>query len=170
MTKRKPEKETRKVGRPSNFNADIAKRICDLVSTHTVGYRRLHAMYPDLPYEQTVREWRFAHADFGLQYAQAKLAQCELLAEECLDIADEARNDWMESLNDEEKGNGWKLNGEHINRSRLRIDTRKFFASKLLPKKYGELIGLALEGKNIEVHRESIERMKELEEQYKKDY
>ncbi len=37
-----------------------------------------------------------------------------------------------------EEGNiGWKLNGEHVNRSRLRIDTRKFLAAKLLPKQYG---------------------------------
>ncbi len=33
---------------------------------------------------------------------------------------------------------GYKLNGEHVQRSRLRIDTRKFLAAKLLPKQYGQ--------------------------------
>jgi membrane protein implicated in regulation of membrane protease activity len=32
------------------------------------------------------------------------------------------------------------VNGEHIQRSRVRIDARKWKASKLAPKKYGEKI------------------------------
>lgn len=159
----------KKVGRPTNFNDEIANRICDLTATHTVGYRRLERMYDDLPAEKVVREWRLAHANtFGVQYAQAKLLQAELLAEECLDIADDSRNDWMESLSDEEKGNGWKLNGDHINRSRLRIDTRKWHASKLLPKKYGEYRDLL--SPNNEVDEDCKKRYKEMDEKNKKDY
>ncbi len=165
-TPRKKSEDKLKVGRPSIYNAEIAKRICHVVATHTLGYRRLHAMYPDLPYEQTVREWRLDYPEFGLLYAQAKLLQAELLAEECLDIADDSRNDWMESLSDEEKGNGFKLNAEHINRARLRIDTRKFFASKLLPKKYGDLINQNLEEANKAVHEESMKRAEVLEKEY----
>ncbi len=37
---------------------------------------------------------------------------------------------------------GYKLNGEHVQRSRLRIDTRKWLAGKLKPKKYGDRINL----------------------------
>ncbi len=37
---------------------------------------------------------------------------------------------------------GWQVNGEHIQRSRLRIDARKWMASKLAPKKYGEKLEL----------------------------
>lgn len=158
----------KKMGRPTNFNETIARRICDLVSTHTVGYRRLEKMYDDLPYEQTVREWRLAHVNFGLQYAQAKILQAELLAEECMDIADDSRNDWMESLSDEEKGNGWKLNGDHINRSRLRIDTRKWHASKLLPKKYGDYKTQELS--NTEVDEDCKRRMQEMDERNRKEY
>lgn len=166
---RKGEKQLIKGGRPTNFNQAIAERICHLTATHTVGYRRLEKMYDDLPAEQVVREWRLAHATtFGVQYAQAKFLQAELLAEECLDIADDSRNDWMESLSDEEKGNGWRLNGDHINRSRLRIDTRKWHASKLLPKKYGEFKD-NLTG-NHELDDECKKRYKELDERNKKDY
>lgn len=161
-------KEPKKMGRPTNFNDTIANRICHLVATHTVGYRRLEKMYDDLPYEQTVREWRLAHTNFGLQYAQAKLIQAELLAEECLDIADDSRNDWMESLDDEQKGNGWKLNSDHINRSRLRIDTRKWHASKLLPKKYGDY--KTQEPVNAEVDEDCKKRFRELDEKNKKEF
>lgn len=125
------------IGRPTTFTPELVDRICNLVATNTVGYRRLQHAHPDLPDESTIRLWRLKHESFSLQYAQAKAAQAELLAEEIMEIADDARNDWMETL-DDEGGIAWKVNGEHINRSRLRIDTRKWHASKLLPKKYGD--------------------------------
>ena len=166
---RKGEKQLIKGGRPTNFNETIAKRICDLTATHTLGYRRLEKMYDDLPSEQTVREWRLAHAStFGVQYAQAKIIQAELLAEECIDISDDSRNDWMESLDDEQKGSGWKVNGDHINRCRLRIDTRKWHASKLLPKKYGDY--KTQESPNTEVDADCKKRYEELDERHKKEY
>ena len=57
-----------------------------------------------------------------------------------MEIADDARNDWM-SYEDKNSGcESWRLNGEHVQRSRLRIDTRKWLASKLAPKIYGDLV------------------------------
>lgn len=124
-------------GRPTTYTPELAKKICHLVATNTIGYRRLESIYPDLPDESTVRLWRTIHEDFSLQYTQAKAHQADFLAEEIIEIADDGRNDWMQSL-DDEVGIAWKVNGEHINRSRLRIDTRKWHASKLLPKIYGD--------------------------------
>jgi len=57
-----------------------------------------------------------------------------------LDIADDGRNDWMERHGKEDAG--WQANGENIQRSRVRIDTRKWLASKLKPKKYGDKVDL----------------------------
>jgi hypothetical protein len=91
-----------------------------------------------LPNKDTVNLWRYKYSDFSAQFAQAKLRQAELLAEEMLDIADDGSNDWMERFGDHGESIGWKLNHEHVQRSRLRIDTRKFLAAKLLPKTYGE--------------------------------
>lgn len=138
MNSPKKKAEKRKVGRPTLYTEALADLICERVAIHTLGLQRIIAMYPDMPCEHTINLWRLKHPEFSLKYAQAKLFQAELLAEECLDIADDSRNDWMESLDPDEQGDGWKLNGDHINRCRLRIDTRKFFASKLLPKKYGK--------------------------------
>lgn len=76
------------------------------------------------------------------QYARARELQAEHHASELLDIADDARNDWMEkTLN-----NGQTvqvLDKEHVQRSKLRIDTRKWIASKLLPKVYGDRIDIS---------------------------
>jgi hypothetical protein len=40
------------------------------------------------------------------------------------------------------------LNGEHVQRSRLRIESRKWLAAKLKPKKYGEKTTIAGDAEN----------------------
>ncbi len=49
------------------------------------------------------------------------------------DIADDGSNDFTK-----DKDGKAVVDHEHIQRSRLRIDTRKWIASKLLPKRYGD--------------------------------
>jgi hypothetical protein len=72
-----------------------------------------------------------------MEYARAKEEMAEHFAEEMLEIADDGSNDWIER--ELERGNVIKVaDHEHIARSRLRVDTRKWLMSKLLPKKYGE--------------------------------
>lgn len=89
-----------------------------------------------MPDKSTVFRWLAINEKFRDQYARAREIQQEHHAEELLDIADDGRNDWMAS-NDEENL-GYKLNGEHIQRSRLRVDARKWLMSKLAPKRYGD--------------------------------
>jgi hypothetical protein len=64
----------------------------------------------------------------------------DAMAEECLDIADNAGNDWMERLDAEGIPVGWQVNGENIQRSKLRIETRLKLLAKFNPKKYGDKI------------------------------
>ncbi len=71
-------------------------------------------------------------------YTHARDAQADALFDETLEIADDGRNDWMERHNEEGEAIGWRENGEAIRRSQLRIDTRKWIAAKLRPKKYGD--------------------------------
>ena len=58
------------------------------------------------------------------------------MADEMLEIADDGSNDWMLRNGSGKELHG--LNGEHIQRSRLRLDTRKWLLSKALPKIYGD--------------------------------
>lgn len=120
-------------GRPSDYSEEMAARICDLVSTHTCGLPRLCDMYDDIPSKATINLWRYKNPEFSAKYALAKLKQAELLAEECLEISDDASRDRRTN----EKGFE-EQNHEFVARSRLRIDTRKWLASKLLPRQYGE--------------------------------
>ena len=70
----------------------------------------------------------------------------DYMGDEILDIADDASNDWMERLGEDEKSRGWRENGEAINRSRLRVDARKWLMSKIMPKKYGDHVSLQHSG------------------------
>lgn len=99
-----------------------------------------------MPTCQTVYTWLRTFPVFLDQYVRAKEDCADAFAEEMVEIADEASNDWM-AANDPDNP-GYKLNGEHINRSRLRVDTRKWIASKLKPKKFGDKVQTELTGKD----------------------
>lgn len=133
-----PKKPKNKGGHPTKYNKELAELICERVATHDVGYNTLYEMYDDMPHRVTVNIWRRKYPEFRSMYAQAKCEQLEFLAEEILEIADDARNDWMEHHDRNTGESSWKLNGEHVQRSRLRIDTRKWLACKLVPRVYGD--------------------------------
>lgn len=83
---------------------------------------------------------------FSPQYARARDIGLDAVADEMLDIADDGRNDWMENNNPENPG--YLFNGEHSSRSKLRVDTRKWYLAKLAPKKYGDKTSMELTGAN----------------------
>jgi hypothetical protein len=66
------------------------------------------------------------------RYARACDARAEFLADEIIDIADDRTGDY--TLADGET----VMDSEAIQRSRLRVDARKWVAAKLKPKKYGD--------------------------------
>lgn len=75
--------------------------------------------------------------DWAKQYAEARDMGLDEMAEEMLEIADDGSNDWMEK----EMRDGrieTVLNHEHVQRSKLRKETRQWYLSKLAPKRYGE--------------------------------
>ena len=132
MTKKKRPEDLLKRGVKPIYCEKLAQRVLDLVSTRAQGLKSLKREFPDIPCDVVVYEWCHKYPDFASLYAQAKIKQAELLAAETLEIADNASNDWMES-NDPDNP-GYKFNAENCQRSRLRIDTRKWLASKLIPR------------------------------------
>lgn len=93
-----------------------------------------------MPDKSTVFRWLSANESFRDQYAHARELQADTMFDEVIDIADDARNDWMERHDKENVG--WQENGEALRRSQLRIDARKWMAGKLRPKKYGEKLDI----------------------------
>jgi hypothetical protein len=136
------------MGRPSDYTQELADRICaqlaDGDSLRTV------CKAEDMPCKTTVFMWLRTKPEFLNQYTRAKEESADALTDEMLDIADDGSNDWMERNKGDDKG--WIENGEAMQRSRLRVDTRKWIASKLKPKKYGDKVDMALSG-SVEVRR-----------------
>ena len=96
----------------------------------------------DMPCMTSVFKWLRERPEFAHQYAKAKEESADALVEEMLDIADDGTNDWMEQHSQEGEAVGYKINGEAVQRSRLRVETRKWIAAKLKPKKYSEKVDL----------------------------
>ena len=91
-----------------------------------------------MPNHVTVLRWALTIPEFRNQYAIAREMQAEVLADELLEIADDGRNDWMEKQDQNGAMIGWRENGEAMRRSQLRIETRKWVAAKLMPKRWGD--------------------------------
>lgn len=126
-------------GRPSLYTTELAEDICFKISTSTKGLKILCKENPTWPDESTIRAWIREKDGFSHIYAKAKLDQADLMAEEIISIADDTSNDTLIKLDK----NGEQIevcNSEWINRSRLRVDTRKWLASRLAPKVYGDRI------------------------------
>ncbi len=77
-------------------------------------------------------------------YAHAREDRADLLFEEILEIADESAKDIYE-----DKDGNKKVDHESIQRSRLRVEARKWVLSKMQPKKYGDKVDLTSDGDKI---------------------
>jgi hypothetical protein len=130
-------------GRPSGYNREIADAICErLIEGESL---RSICRDPDMPHASTVCRWLSGNAPFREQYARAREAQADTLTDEMLDIADDGRNDWV-MRQSSDGSTDVAYDGDHVQRSKLRIDARKWIASKLAPKKYGDKTAVELTG------------------------
>lgn len=132
--------EPKKIGRPSTYTPELADRICEQLAQ--AKSMRTVCLDDDMPAMSTVFKWLRENKEFSEQYARSKAEASDVLVEEMQDIADDARNDWMEAHDKDGESVGYKINGEHVQRSKLRVETRKWIASKLKPKMYGDKLAI----------------------------
>lgn len=98
---------------------------------------------PGMPAKTTIFRW-LADPDtafdlFRDQYARAREMQGESYADETVDIADDGSNDFVERERVKKNGETTTeivFDREHVQRSALRVDARKWAAAQLNPKKY----------------------------------
>ena len=145
-----PGKQQRKP--KTEYTAQLASQICDHIASG-LPLRAIAAM-PGMPALSTMMVWLDGrHAEFTEQYARAREAQADKMAEEILSIADEectmVRADKHGSKDDDGSGNTEVLfDATAVARNRLRVDARKWLASKMAPKKYGDKIQAEHSGPN----------------------
>lgn len=128
-------------GRPSSFTDELANRICDALADGRS--LRSICLDDDMPSQTTVFRWLAddRYTAFRESYARAREAQADAIFDEILDIADDGSNDWMERKR-QDGSIDEVVDHEHIQRSKLRVDARKWMAGKLAPKKYGDRLDL----------------------------
>lgn len=129
-----------KTGRPSTYDPAVATKICEQLS-EGISLREI-CRQDGMPPWQTVYSWMERDASLVEAIARAREIGYDALAEECLKIADDGTNDYVEGER------GPQLNSEHIQRSKLRIETRLKLLAKWNPKKYGERVQVAGDADN----------------------
>jgi hypothetical protein len=96
-----------------------------------------------MPHWTTFYDWLRSDNELFLRFAQARELGFDAIAEETLEIADDASNDWMEKNDKDGNFIGYVLNGEHVQRSKLRIETRLKLLAKWSPNKYGDKVEIS---------------------------
>lgn len=122
-----------KPGRPSKLTPELTKEICKRLEKNP-SLRKV-CRDPDMPSRNTVWRWTHENKEFSDQYTRAKILGYEDMFEQCMEIADEDQYDMTED--DDGKP---MVNWEHFQRTKIRLDTRKWWLSKALPKIYGDKI------------------------------
>ncbi|RZK31618.1 MAG: terminase small subunit protein, partial [Hymenobacter sp.] len=112
------------MARPTDYTPEIAKHICQQLAEG----RSLRSICEgeDMPNRSTVYDWLDANVQgFPDQYARARTRQAETFLDEIIEIADDTSND------DTQTEHGPIPNHEWITRSKVRIDSRKWFMAKV---------------------------------------
>ncbi|MBX3703982.1 MAG: hypothetical protein KF822_09430 [Steroidobacteraceae bacterium] len=117
----------------STYSEEIAATICQRLAAGD-SLRTICAT-EGMPAKSTIFVWLQVHEDFRAQYALARQWQAETLVDDMVDISDESGDDWR--IDDE--GN-LVVNHDAIARCRLRVDTRKWVASRMHPRMYGDRV------------------------------
>jgi hypothetical protein len=113
-----------------------------------------------------VNRWTQERESFSIDFARARADGFDAIAAETVRIADDGQNDWMEK-NDPENP-GYALNGEHVQRSKLRIETRLKLLAKWDPKRYGERTVIAGDSDNpitlarVDISSATVEQLRAL--------
>ena len=124
------------------YDEAVAAEVCERLSQG----ESLRAISEDkaMPSERTVYRWLAAEPTFWQLYARAREAQMDKWADDIVEIADDATNDYMERIG---KGGAVErvVDPETVQRSKLRLDARKWLMSKLASRRYGDKVSIDLD-------------------------
>jgi len=127
------------MARPSIYSQELAIEICQQIAEGKSLRKICEA--EEMPNASTVHAWVLTNEEFSKHYARAREMQAEHYLDEIIEIADDSLHD---TLIDED-GNERTIS-DVIQRSRLRVDTRKWVMSKLAPKKYSDKVQQEVSG------------------------
>jgi hypothetical protein len=123
------------------FSIEVFDSICEALSTSSIGLNKScknHSVSPTSFYA-----WIKEDSELLNKYTRARENQADFMADEIIEIADDKSGDNISTEN------GTIANNEFINRSRLRVEARKWIAAKLKPKKYGDKLDVTTDGEKV---------------------
>ncbi len=128
------------MARPSIYTEELANKICKRISQGESV--RSICKDEDMPDAGSIYNWLLDTDKewFFKQYERARAIQAELMFEELNEIADESK----ESIVGDDKSDGARVQAR-----KLMVDTRKWYLSKVLPKKFGEKVDITTDGKQL---------------------
>lgn len=131
------------------YSEELVDKICEKIATSNKGLHAICAENESFPAYSTIFKWlnEDDKKSFVDKYARAREAQAEFLADEIITISDDGTNDYMTITKGDKEYN--VEDREVTNRSKLRVDARKWKASKLAPKKFGEKLDVTTGGDKI---------------------
>jgi hypothetical protein len=133
-------------GRPTKYSKELAERLCRIIATTSKGIKTICAENEDFPTPGTFFVWLADVQEFSDLYAKAKDEQCQVLADDIIEIADTAKMGQVtiatQSGNKKPRIKETRI-ADMIRHRTLQIDVRKWLLSKLAPKVYGDRIQLA---------------------------
>ena len=141
----KPAKRPQKTGRPSKYDPEIARQICEQLS-EGIPLRQICRDNEGFPAWRTVYDWMAkddaaGSAGVGLSasIARARDIGYDALAEECLLIADNPHFGQKQVMTDQ--GTATTIE-DMLGHRKLQIETRLKLLAKFHPSKYGDKIGV----------------------------
>jgi hypothetical protein len=132
------------MGHPSKYKPEIFNAICDRISSSSDSLKKICLEFDidHLTFHRWLRE-RDDAEELRKLYARAKEEQADFMMEEMLEIADDASRDTIIKVG--KGGQEYEAeNVEWVNRSKLRVEARKWLAGKLRPKKWGDKVDVDL--------------------------
>jgi hypothetical protein len=122
-----------KGGRPTKYTKALANKVYKAIA----GGKSLRQIDKDerFPSKAVISEWALndeKYPGFPEQYIRAQKIKAMNYVDEIIDISDDTEFDWIEKQRPD--GSTYEtVNADHITRARLKVDTRKWLASKLIP-------------------------------------
>jgi hypothetical protein len=141
--------EKRGRGRPPiPYDHEIAMEICEIIACSDKSLQAILASDERFPTLHTAMRWLNSNADFSSTYARAKELQADFLADQMLEIADETNGDAVLCYDKEGKPFA-KMDGHNVQRSKLMVEQRRWHASKLNPRRYGDKLDVTSGGEAL---------------------
>lgn len=125
---------------------EIFLKICERISTSDIGVAKLCKEFNTSTV--TFYNWIDASEENLKQYTRAREAQADYLADQILEIADDSSNDRLILQKGKQKIE--VENTEFVNRSKLRVEARKWVAAKLKPRKYSDKMDITSGNEKIQ--------------------